>query len=363
MSGRIRVLVLSLLLTVFAVASACVNAPNGDAGGAATQPRANKDPNRKIKIGFAMDTQKESRWVKDKELFEKRAKELGADVEITVANNDDDRQVNDVENLLTKGVDVIVIVPHNATKMAASVDKAKAQGVPVISYDRLIKSDSIDLYVSHQLTKVGEMQTNYVIEKAPKGNYILVFGASTDNNALILKDAQEKLLKPLESKGDIKIIASQHAKDWSRDEAQKIVENALTQNNNQVAAVVASNDGTAYGAIQALKAQGLAGKVIVTGMDADLPALQSIAQGEQTMTVYKPIQPLAYGAVEAAIKLAKSETVTPNGAVKSINREIPSLLYEPKIIDKTNIMDVIREGFQNYDEVFANVPADQRPAR
>lgn len=353
---RRRSLVCAGLLSVALFLSGCVSAPDANKGG--------KGPGGKIRIGFAMDTLKEERWQRDHDLFEQRAKELGCEVTITVANNDDARQVNQVDDMLTKGIDVLVIAPHNAQTAATMVEKAKAQGVPVISYDRLINSDQLDLYISHQVPRMGEMQGEYALKHAPKGNYIMVYGAATDNNALILRDGQKRILQPAIDRGDIKIIAEQHARDWSPDEALKIVENALTQSNNQVAAVVASNDGTAGGAVSALKAQGLAGKVIVTGQDAELGALQRIVQGEQSMTIYKSIQPLAFGAVEAAIKLAKKEPLDTKETIKAVNKMVPAIFYAPIAVDKDNMMEtVIKDGYQKYEDVYKNIPPEQRPKR
>lgn len=298
-----------VFLIAIGATSACISTPNqgGSSSNGNNQPVAPKTSSDKVRIGFSMDTLKEERWQRDKQLVEKRAAELGAELSVTVADGSDDRQTKQVEDLLTKGIDVLIIAPHNAQVAAASVAAAKKQNVPVISYDRLVKSDDLDLYVSHQVTKIGQMQADYALKNAPKGNYIMVYGSSTDNNAVLLKEAQMATLKPAVDRGDIKIVAEQHAAEWKAEEALKIVENALTQNKNEVVAVVASNDGTAGGAIQALKSQNLIGKVLVTGQDAELIALQRIAQGEQSMTIYKPIQPLAYGAVEAALKLAKKK--------------------------------------------------------
>jgi D-xylose transport system substrate-binding protein len=353
-----KILLWATVFSAFLTSIGCVNAPNQQGGNVTTAP---KNASGRVRIGFSMDTLKEERWQRDKQLVEKRAAELGADLSVTVADGSDDRQNKQVEDLLTKGIDVLIIAPHNAQVAAAAVASAKKQGVPVISYDRLVKSDELDLYVSHQVTKIGEMQAKYAVDRAPKGNYIMVYGSSTDNNALLLKDAQLAILKPATDRGDVKIVAEQFAAEWKAEEALKIVENALTQNKNEVVAVIASNDGTAGGAIQALKAQNLIGKVVVTGQDAELIALQRIAQGEQTMTIYKPIQPLAYGAVDAALKLAKKESVTTTDKIKSVTREIPSLLFEPKVVDKSNLADVIKDGYHTADEIYKNVPADQRP--
>jgi len=244
------------------------------------------------------------------------------------------------------------------------VEKAKAQGVPVISYDRLINSDKIDVYISHQVPVIGRKIAEYALQKVPKGNYVMVYGASTDNNAVIMKKEQLAVLKPAIDSGAIKIVADNFAADWKPEEALKIVENALTQNNDNIQAVVASNDGMAGGVISALASKGLAGKVIVTGQDAQKDALQRIAEGTQSMTVYKPIIPLANAAVEAAIKLAKKEPLANATPFRNdtLNKDIPAILLEVVVVDKDNLMTtVIKDGYAKYEDVYANVPADQRP--
>jgi D-xylose transport system substrate-binding protein len=258
---------------------------------------------------------------------------------------------------------VLIIVPHNGQIAVSAVEKARKQGVKVIAYDRFIKSDDLDLFISHLHSTAGRMQAEYALKNAPKGNYILIYGAPTDNNALVIKEAQNGVLREALARGDVKIVADQHALEWSPENALKIAENALTQNQNNVVAIVCSNDGTAGGAIQALKSQGLTGKVIVTGMDAQLDALQRIAGGEQSMTVYKPIQPLAYGAVEAAVKLAKSEKIATDRNERAVSRDIPFIYIEPRVIDKNNLMEIVKDGYESYEQIFANIPPDKRPAK
>jgi D-xylose transport system substrate-binding protein len=283
---------------------------------------------------------------------------------LTFADKKAEKQLSDVEQLLTQGVNVIVIAPHDATQAAQIVDKAKAKGVPVISYDRLINSDKIDLYVSHQVPVIGRKIAEYALQKVPKGNYVMVYGASTDNNAVILKKEQLAVLQPAIDRGDIKIVADNFMTDWKAEEAQKFAENALTQNQDKIDAFVVSNDGMASGVIAALSPKNLTGKILVTGQDAEKAALQRIAEGKQTMTVYKPIIPLASSAVEAAIKLAKKETLADAKPFMNdnIKKEIPAILLEVTIVDKDNLMTtVIKDNYATFDEVFKNVPADQRP--
>lgn len=354
-----------LILSALAFLTACVGEPQTQTNSSsAAANQTGKDANRRLKIGFAMDTLKEERWQRDRDAFEARCKQLNVDCVITVANNVADKQANDVDNLLTQGIDALVIAPSNATQAASMVDKAKAQSVPVISYDRLINSDKIDLYVSHQVPVIGRKIAEYALAKAPKGNYIMVYGASTDNNALIMQKEQLAVLQPAIESQNIKIVANQFIDGWKSELALNFVENALTKNGDDIQAIVVSNDGMAGGVISALQKRNLAGKIIVTGQDAQKDALQSIAEGKQTMTVYKPIIPLANAALEAAIKLAKKEplsgtTMFTNDAIK---KQVPAILLEVQVVDKDNLMQtVIKDGYATFEDVYKNVPPEQRP--
>ncbi len=312
---------------------------------------------KKIRIGFAMDALKQERWQKDRDLFLKRAAELGAEVLLQTADGNDDAQMKQVESLLTQGIDVLVIVPHNAEIAGAMVEMARKQGVPVISYDRLVRNSSPDLYVSFDNEKVGELQAKYLFERMPRGNYVLIGGAPTDNNATLLRKGQMNILQAAIDRGDIKVVADQWAKEWLVEEALKHAENALTQNNNDVAAMVVSNDGTAGGVIEALNKQGLAGKVLVSGQDAELAALQRIVRGTQTMTVYKPISRLAPAAVDAAVALAKKERPATTRTVNNGRIDVPSILIEPITVDRENIEStVVKDGFQARERIFKDAP-------
>jgi D-xylose transport system substrate-binding protein len=353
-----------LLITAVLFAS-CVTESNNSANVSQTNSaQKDSDPNRKIKIGFAMDTLKEERWVRDRDAFEAHCKKMNVECVITVADNKADKQANDVDNLLTQGIDVLVIAPHDATQAASMVDKAKAQNVPVISYDRLINSEKIDLYISHQVPVIGRRIAEYALQKVPEGNYVMVYGAGTDNNAVIMKKEQLAILQPAMDAKKINVVAQNFITDWKPEEALKMAENALTQNNDNVQAFVVSNDGMAGGVVSALEKRGLTGKVLVTGQDAQLDALQRIAEGKQTMTIYKPIIPLASGAVDAAIKLAKKESLADAKPFKNetINKEVPAILLEVQVADKDNLMTtVVKDGYAKFEDVYKNVPAEQRP--
>jgi D-xylose transport system substrate-binding protein len=318
--------------------------------------------NAPIRIGFSMDSLQLERWQRDRDIFVEKAKELGATVLVQSADGNDATQVQQSENLLTEGVDVLVVVPHNGEIAASIVHSAKRQHVPVLSYDRLIRNSDVDFYISFDNVRVGELEAKYLLDRAPKGNYILIGGSPTDNNARLLRQGQMSILEPAIDRGDIKIVADQWSKDWLPSEALTHTENALTQNHNDVVAVVASNDSTAGGVVEALEEQKLAGKVLVSGQDADLAACQRIVEGTQSMTVYKPIEPLASRAAEIAVELARHLTVESNGTVNNGFKNVPSYLLEPLAVDKSNLAQtVIRDGFLREQDVYRDVPRDQWP--
>src|ERR1051325_2901677 len=358
--SRITAAVVAFAVAAFSFACAPPQ-PQANAGNA-NASAAHTPKTGAVRIGLSMDTLKEERWQRDRDLFVARAKELGAEVLVQSANGDDAVQTKQADNLLTQGVDALVVIPHNGEVAASIVQNAKAKGVPVVSYDRLIRSSEPDLYISFDNEKVGELQARYLFERAPKGNYILVGGAPTDNNAQLLRKGQMNVLKPAVDSGDIKVLTDQFAKDWLASEALRITEDALTKSAGDVAAVVASNDATAGGAISALEVKNLAGKVLVSGQDADLAALQRIVAGKQTMTVYKPVHLLAQKAAEAAVALARGQKPDAPARINNGKIDVPSILLEPVVVDKNNIMDtVVKDGYQKLDAIYEAVPADQRP--
>lgn len=216
-----------------------------------------------------MDTLQEERWQKDRDLFVAMAESLGATVDVQSANSDDAKQIAQAENLISQGVDVLVVIPHNADASAAIVEKAHEAGIKVLAYDRLIRNSDLDLYVSFDNERVGEMQADAITKLVPKGKYVYIGGSETDNNAHLFKKGAFNILQPFIDRGDIEIVYDQFTKDWNPANALANMENALTANNNQIDAVVAANDGTAGGVVQALAAQGLAGKIPVSGQDAE----------------------------------------------------------------------------------------------
>jgi len=305
------------------------------------------------KIGFSIDDLRVERWARDRDFFTAAAEKLGAKVFVQSADASEARQISQIENLISRGVDVIVIVPFNATVLTNTIKEAKKAGIKVLSYDRLILNADVDAYISFDNEKVGEMQAEGVLKAQSKGNFYLLGGSPTDNNAKMLREGQMKVLKPLIDKGDIKIVGQQWVKDWNPTEALSIVENALTANNNKIDAIVASNDGTAGGAIQALAAQKLAGKVPVSGQDADLAAIKRVVAGTQTMTVYKPLKLIATEAANLSVHLARNEKPSYNSQYDNGFKKVDTVLLKPIPLTKANVNILVDDGFYTQAQIGA----------
>lgn len=319
-------------------------------------PRPQEEP--RPKIGLLMDTLQEERWQRDRDVFLERAKQLRAEVLVESAERDDAKQLQQAESLLAQDVKVLVVVPHSSEAGAKIVEAAKKRSVPVISYDRLILNADIDLYVSFDNRRVGEQQAQQLRNLAPKGNYILLGGAPTDHNAKLIREGQMAALEDAVKRGDIKIVANPWVPDWREDEAMRLTAEALKKAKGQVVAIVASNDITAGGAIKALEAQGLAGKVLVSGQDANLDAVRRIVQGTQTVTVYKPLRPLARGAAQFAVQFAKGEKVEGTSTVDNGTKKVQALLLNPIAIHKGLIDQVlINDKFFTREQVYGTAAA------
>lgn len=227
--------------------------------------------------------------------------------------------------------------------------------VPVISYDRLVTGARADYYyLSFDNVKVGELQGAFITKKVPKGKYLVLAGSPTDNNAKLFHQGAMKYIGPGADRGDITIVMDQPVKDWQPSEAQKLCEQALTASQNRVDAVLAPNDGTAGGCIQALAAQGLAGKVPITGQDAELSAAIRIIQGTQSMTIFKDTRELGRKAVEMALDLAKGKAIETHGrVVNNGKRDVPSVLLTPVVVTRENLEEVlVRSGYLRKEAVY-----------
>lgn len=325
-----------------------------------------------IKIGLSFSDFATERWPVEAALMTDLGREVGAQVIVQVANHDAKLQNDQIENMVLQGVDVIIIVAEDGAAAATAVDQAAEAGVPCIAYDRLIKSPNLAAYISFDNVEVGRCQARGVLNVKDSGKFVLLGGSPTDNNAILFRQGQMEILQPLIDSGKIEVVADQWVTNWDPAEALKMMENILTAINNQVDAVVASNDGTALGALQAMKAQGLAGKVPISGQDATAAGCKSIVEEELTMSVYKDVRLLSPMAIDMAIMFAKGEI--PEGLK---NYSLAELTLDDKLkgsapckflkvvgVDKDSVYDlIIKSGFQDYDKVYKDIPEKDRPPR
>lgn len=331
----------------FLYTCAILGMASGMCAGAGT---ASASPDKPV-IGFSIDDLRVERWVRDRDYFVSAAEGLGAKVSVQSADGNEEKQVKQVENLIAQGVDAIVIVPMNSKVFDAVVADAKASGIKILSYDRLILNADIDAYISFDNERVGYMQAEGLLKVKPEGNYYLLGGSPTDNNAKYLRAGQERALKPAVDAGKIKIVGSQWVKEWSPTEALSIMENALTATQNKIDAVVASNDGTAGGAIQALAAQGMAGKTAVSGQDSDLAAVKRLLDGTQSITVYKPLKLIASEAAKLTVQLVKGEKPAFTSKINNGTKDVDTMLLTPTAVTKDNIDIYVKDGFYTKEQI------------
>jgi D-xylose transport system substrate-binding protein len=325
-----------------------------------------------LKIGLSFSDFATERWSNEDKLMRDLGTKAGAEVVTQVANNDAKLQNDQIDSLVLQGVNVIIIVAEDGATAATAVDKATEKGVPCLAYDRLIKTPKVAAYVSFDNMEVGRQQANGVLKVVSKGRFALLGGSPTDNNAILFRNGQMEVLKPLIDKGDIKVVADQWVENWDMGNALKMMENILTATKNGVDAVVASNDGTALGALQALKAQKLAGKVPISGQDATAPGCNSIIKGELTCSILKDIRNLTPLAIDVALKLAakqpvdglKNFTLAELTLDKKLQGEVPCKFLPVQLVDKSNVYElVVKSGFQSYDDVYKDIPEADRPAK
>ncbi len=341
---RIRFLATAALACAVGLAgAACSSSPQ-------QAPMAKKAP--VVKVGLLMDMQHE-RWERDRDLISEVVTDMGAELVVAWAEGDQARQNEQAQKMLADGVGALLVVAHDTSNAAPLVDAARAKNIPVISYDRLIRDADVDVYIGFDVEKVGRLQAQHMLARAPKGNYLLIGGAEADGNSHLLRKGQMEVLAPEVKSGAIRIVHQGWAENWSAASAAAITEEALKKSRNNLAAIVASNDVTAGGAIEVLAKQGLAGKVAVSGQDAELAAAQRILAGTQTMTVYKSLRTLTRLAARSAVMMAKGEKVDTSSVTNNGRKDVPTMLFDPIAVDKNNLDGVlIADGFLKRADVY-----------
>jgi len=313
-------------------------------------------------VGVSWSNFQEERWKTDEAAIKAELSKLGARYVSADAGGSPEKQIADVDGLITKGATVLIILAMDKDAILPALAKAKAKNLPVVAYDRLIEQPGV-FYITFDNKEVGREQARGVFKVRPKGNYVFIKGSPTDPNANFLREGQGEVLADAIKKGDIRIVGEEYTDGWKPENAQKNMEQILTKNGGKVDAVVASNDGTAGGVIAALSARGIKG-VPVSGQDGDHAALNRVALGTQTVSVWKDARVLGREAADAAVALASGKKV--DGAVTWADGEkkvaLQSKFLKPVAITKDNLDIVIKAGWIGKDEVCKGTAKESAPA-
>lgn len=297
-------------------------------------------------VGIALPSYRESRWVYDLQSFQNVADARNIDFLVRFAGNDQEYQNVQIVEMLNQGIDVLIVAPNDSAAASAGVFEANKRGVPVIAYDRLVTGCELDAFVAFDQYKVGELLGEFLAGHKPEGNYILISGPPNDANSAVFTTGSMHFMRPLIDSGKITVVASGVATQWRADVAKKIVENYLLTGGG-LDAVLAPNDDTAGGVIEALIVAKLQGKVLVTGQDANMAALERIKEGTQSMSVFKDTSLLAEKAMDVAVELvhgnrpATSDSTDNNG-----DYPVPTYKVPVTYVDQANVDWVLKRQHQ-----------------
>ena len=348
--------VFALLVVLMLVGAACGN-DDGDGG----EEPTGGDGGEEITVGVSWNNYNEERWAKwDEPAIKEALAAGGAEYISSDAGSSAEQQLADVENLISQGADALIILAQDSEAIKPAVQSALEQGIPVIAYDRLIE-DPGALYITFDNVEVGRLQAQAVFDQVPTGNYVFIKGNSADPNADFVHSGQLEVLQAAIDAGDVVNVGESYTDNWDPANAQTEMEQFLTDNNNDIQAVVSSNDGMAGGAVAALEAQGLAGQVAVSGQDGDLAALNRVALGTQTVSVWKDARELGKAAGEAAVALANGTALADIEGTVTFDspggNAMTSILLTPIAITKDNLDVVVDAGWISTDELCQGVTA------
>lgn len=306
----------------------------------------------RMQIGLSFDSFVIERWLRDRDVFVSTAKELGADVNVQNANGDSKQQISQLEYLIEKGVDALVIVAVDCDALSETVQKAKNQGIYVVCYDRLIQNAKSDLYISFDNEIVGEMMAEALVESHPEGGKIfMINGSPTDNNVKMVEEGFHRII----DESSLEIVYTSYCDNWLAEQAFSGVNDGLTKERD-ICGVMCGNDDLASQAFRALAENRMAGQVALVGQDADLSACQRIVEGTQTMTVYKPVEELAKTAAEETVALIKGQKVTSEYQTISDGKyKVPYIALQPIAVTKKNMNIITDSGFHAAEDVYLNV--------
>jgi len=321
-----------------------------------------------IRIGFSMDSFVVERWQRDRDAFLDEARINGVEVILRTANERLDVQREQLLELAQFGIDVLVVVPNDAEGLSDIIESIRNRGVPVLAYDRLVRNTAIDGYISFDNQGIGSMMAEAVLNeldlRGDEDSAVLVInGALNDYNSFMINRGIVTSLTPRIDSGEVRLLDSLWLQTWRNEEAHDAIEDAFDRFGH-ISGVIAANDLIADAVVRSAAARGLAGDLLVSGMDGNLAAVQRVAEGTQLMTVYKPIEDLSRRAVHAAVELATTRILHGDELIHNGSIEVPFIRLAPILVTQANILDtVIADRFHSYDDVFRNVPESERPPR
>ena len=316
-----------------------------------------------LTVGVSWSNFQEERWKTDEAAIKGALEAGGADYISADAQSSSSKQLSDIENLIAQGVDVLIVLAQDTQAIGPAIQAAADEGIPVIAYDRLIE-DSRAFYLTFDNVEVGRMQARAVFEALPAGNYVMIKGSPTDPNADFLRGGQQEIIQAGIDSGDIKIVAEAYTDGWLPANAQRNMEQILTANDNKVDAVIASNDGTAGGVVAALTAQGMEG-LPVSGQDGDHAALNRVALGTQTVSVWKDARDLGKTAGEVAVALAGGAALADVAGsadwTSPAGTSMTSMFLAPVPVTAANLSVVVDAGWISKDKLCQGVTNGPAP--
>lgn len=322
-------------------------------------------PGKTKKIAFMLKQQTAFRYLNaDIPFFTKTAQEAGYEVIVQSAENDAQNQISQAENVITQGVDAIVIQPVDFNVAAGIAEMATKAGIPLASYDDLILGAKQAAYIGRDPKDGGAEAAKAVVAKVPKGNYVLIGGDAGQTGSTLMQEGYHVTLDPLVEKGDIKIVMDQFTPGWKTEPAQANAENALTVNNNDIQAFLVSYDGMSLGVLQAIEAANIEpGKILVTGQDMELSAAQAIVEGKQFGSLWPAPDEMAIAGAKAAVAMAECKDIGASTTADNGAGQIPWVKTPIYLVSQEQMPDFVckHQHWLNVDEVYKNVP-DKKPA-
>lgn len=318
-----------------------------------------------IKIGMSFGTLQQEHWVKSRDIMQAVCDEQGVTFVVQSANDDMQKQISQCENLITQGIDVLILQALDTEAAAPIIQTAHEANVPVIGFVRPVQNCDVDAFFGSNYKDCGVDQAEYALTVAPKGKYALIEGAPDDVNARVIHEGHMEVLQPHIDSGDIEIVYEQWCDNWSADDALRYIEDCMTSNNNDIQFIICANDAFAASALTVLSEQNLVGTVMMTGNDCDLTACQRIVEGTQGQTEYPCFPRIADATINAAIEMAKSGDISAytNGATLNNGfKDVPFGAGEHLYSVTAENMDLVyTTGWHKVEDIYANIPETEWP--